>query len=60
VADEARAPLSRADAAWEELQRLRAEARELGLEVDEGWPLAEIRERVAAARERGGADGSGG
>lgn len=41
---------NQADVAWEELERLRAEARSLGLEVNERWPLAILREEVARAR----------
>lgn len=38
---------NRADAAWERLQKLRAEARELGIEVDDRDPLAELEELIA-------------
>lgn len=41
---------NKADAAWEELQRLRAEALELGVEVDERWPLTELRAQIEKAR----------
>jgi hypothetical protein len=45
---------NRADAAFAELQALREEARELGLEVDGREPLATLRARVREARaERG-------
>jgi hypothetical protein len=49
VADEASIP-NRADAAWDELAALRAEAAELGLEDYEREPLAELRSRVEQAR----------
>ena len=38
---------NRADAAWERLQELRAEARELGIEVDDRSPIAELEELIA-------------
>jgi hypothetical protein len=41
---------NKADAAWAELEALRAEARALGLEVDDAEPLAALRARVEAAR----------
>jgi hypothetical protein len=41
---------NRADAAWKELQALRVEAAELGLEVDDREPLANLRGRVLEAR----------
>jgi len=41
---------NRADAAWEELQALRAEAVRLGVEVDPSDPLVVMREKVEAAR----------
>jgi hypothetical protein len=36
-----------ADDAWAELQRLRAEATELGIEVSESWPIVRLREEIA-------------
>lgn len=45
-------PANQADESWAELERLRLEARSLGLEVDERWPLLALREQVAAARAR--------
>lgn len=45
---------NKADAAWEELLALRARAAELGMEVDEHWPIVELREWIAKAEgERG-------
>ena len=41
---------NKADAAWAELERLRAEARGLGIEVDERWPIVELREQIDKAR----------
>jgi hypothetical protein len=38
-----------ADAAWEELLALRAQAAELGIEVDEAWPIVRLREEIAKA-----------
>lgn len=41
---------NKADAAWEELQTLRAQARKLGIEVDDKWPIAELEAQIEAAR----------
>lgn len=38
---------NKADAAWERLQALREEARALGVEVDEHWPIAQLEEEIA-------------
>jgi hypothetical protein len=40
---------NRADAAWEELETLRSEARALGIAVDDHWPIARLREEIAHA-----------
>ena len=40
---------NKADVAWEELQTLRAQARKLGIEVDDKWPIAELQAQIAAA-----------
>jgi len=47
-----------ADAAWERLVKLRAEAEELGIVVDQAWPIVRLEEEIAAvkARARGGRD----
>lgn len=42
--------LSRADASAEELERLRAEAKERGIAVDGRWSIARLREEIAATR----------
>lgn len=39
---------NKADAAWEELQKLRARAREFGIEVDDHWPIAELQAQIEA------------
>lgn len=41
---------NQADAAWEELRRLRAEARDLGIDVDDRWPIMRLREEIDAVR----------
>lgn len=41
-------PPNNADAAWERLLRLRVEATELGIEVDDGWPIQRLIEEIAA------------
>lgn len=41
---------NKADTAWLELERLRAQARQLGIEVDESWPIVELREQIDKAR----------
>jgi hypothetical protein len=46
-------PRNKADAAWAELKALRAEAAELGIEVDKRWPIIRLREEIAAAVQRG-------
>lgn len=38
---------NKADAAWAELLHLRAKATELGIEVDESWPIVQLREEIA-------------
>ena len=38
-----------ADAAWDELLSLRSQATMLGIEVDESWPIAQIRREIAKA-----------
>ena len=46
-------PLSnKADAAWVELERLREQAAALGVEVDERWPIARLREEIDATESR--------
>jgi hypothetical protein len=40
-------PPNKADAAWERLLRLRDEARALGIEVDEAWPIQRLIEEIA-------------
>lgn len=44
-------PPNRADAAYDELSALRAEAADLGLDEDPQEPLAELRQRVTRARQ---------
>lgn len=44
----AETPENRADAAWERLLKLRDEARELGIEVDDAWPAQRLIEEIAA------------
>ena len=46
---------NKADAAWAELEQLRKQAVELGVEVDERWPIARLREEIDAV----GGDGHG-
>lgn len=41
---------NKADAAWEHLQKLRAEARELGIDVDDRSPIVELEEAIARLR----------
>lgn len=41
---------NKADAAWERLQELRAEARDLGIDVDDAWPIALLEREIAAKR----------
>ena len=41
-------PPNQADAAWERLLKLRDEARALGIEVDEAWPIQRLVEEIAA------------
>jgi hypothetical protein len=36
-----------ADAAWDELVSLRARAVDLGIEVDDSWPIIRLREEIA-------------
>lgn len=43
----------RADAAWDELQALRAEAAALGVDVDEAWPIDRLRTEIATAKAAG-------
>jgi hypothetical protein len=43
---------NKADAAWEELLRLRDEARALGIDVKDSWPIVELKREIAAAKER--------
>lgn len=38
-----------ADAAWDELLSLRAQAAMLGIKVDESWPIAQLRREIARA-----------
>ena len=42
-----------ADAAWDELLALRAQAAELGIEVSEAWPIVRLREEIAKVGDRG-------
>lgn len=39
-----------ADVAWSRLESLRAEARALGVEVDDRWPIARLEQEIAARR----------
>lgn len=41
---------NRTDAAWERLLKLRDEARALGIEVDEAWPIQRLIEEIATRR----------
>jgi hypothetical protein len=41
---------NKADAAWEELRQLRIRARDLGIEVDEAWPIQRLVEEIGARR----------
>jgi hypothetical protein len=41
---------NKADAAWEELEALRSEARNLGVQVDDRWPIVRLREEIAAVK----------
>jgi len=41
---------NKADAAWEELEALRAEARDLGIQVDGRWPIIRLREEIDAVK----------
>lgn len=41
-------PPNRADSEWERLLRLRVEAVELGIEVDDAWPIQRLVEEIAA------------
>ena len=41
---------NKADAAWERLQQLRAQARELGVDVDQAMTIAELEELIEAHR----------
>ena len=41
---------NKADAAWEYLQTLRAQARELGIDVDDRMPIVELEEAIAQRR----------
>ena len=43
---------NKADAAWAELERLREQARALGIEVSERWSIANLREEIAVAESR--------
>lgn len=43
------APANQADAAWTELEQLRARAAELGITVDMTWPIVRLREEIAQA-----------
>lgn len=42
---------NQADAAWVELERLRDYAGELGVEVDDRWSIARLREEIKAAED---------
>lgn len=44
----AQVPDNKADAAWERLLKLRDEARALGIEVDEAWPIQRLIEEITA------------
>lgn len=39
---------NKADAAWVRLEELREQARGLGIEVDDRWPIARIEQEIAA------------
>lgn len=39
---------NKADAAWEQLESLRAQARSYGLAVDDAWPLARVQQEIDA------------
>jgi hypothetical protein len=41
-------PPNKADAAWERLLKLREEARALGIEVDDAWPIQRLIEEIAS------------
>lgn len=41
-------PPNQADAAWERLLKLRDEARVLGIEVDDAWPVQRLIEEIGA------------
>lgn len=45
---------NKADAAYQELQDLRSEAEELGIEVDDHWPISRLRAEIANAKAAGG------
>lgn len=38
---------NQADDAWERLVKLRDEARALGIDVDDRWPIARLEEEIA-------------
>jgi hypothetical protein len=40
---------NRADDAWQLLEQRRAEARALGIEVEDAWPLNRVEEEIADA-----------
>jgi hypothetical protein len=40
---------NQADDAWERLAKLRDEARVLGIDVDDRWPIARLEEEIARA-----------
>ena len=44
----AETPPNKADTAWERLLKLREEARALGIEVDEAWPIQRLIEEIAS------------
>jgi len=44
----AETPPNQADTAWERLLKLREEARALGIEVDDAWPIQRLVEEIAA------------
>ena len=41
-------PENKSDAAWERLLKLRVEARALGIDVDDSWPIQRLVEEIAA------------
>jgi hypothetical protein len=41
---------NQADLAWKRLQALRAEARELGIDVDDRWPIARLESEIEDSR----------